>query len=116
MTKQRFQALAQVEGRKPLNVQTPSGKVSEYFASNVFTWKEMRGYLPPNVYDALRDCVDKGGSISRSTADQVASAMKAWSLQLGATHYTHWFQPITGATAEKHDSFFNLDETTKLKY
>lgn len=106
MAQQRFQALAQVEKRKPVEFNIPSGKVSEYFASNVFTWKEMREYLPADVYEALKACVDKGGTISRATADQVASAMKSWSLQLGATHYTHWFQPLTGSTAEKHDAFF----------
>ncbi len=106
MAYQRFQALAQVEKRKPVEFKTPGTKVSDYFASNVFTWKEMREYLPADVYQALKACVDKGENISRATADQVASAMKSWSLQLGATHYTHWFQPLTGSTAEKHDAFF----------
>jgi glutamine synthetase len=106
MSQQRFHALAQVESRKPVEFTVPGTKVSDYFASNVFTWKEMREYLPADVYQALRACVDKGENISRATADQVASAMKSWSLQLGATHYTHWFQPLTGSTAEKHDAFF----------
>lgn len=106
MNSQRFKALEKVESRKPLIVDAPSSKVSEYFASHVFTWKEMREYLPSDVYAALRASINKGANIDRSTADQVASAMKAWSLQLGATHYTHWFQPLTGSTAEKHDAFF----------
>lgn len=87
-------------------VELPNEKVSNYYASKVFTWRQMREYLSAEVYDILRNCVDKGGQIDRSTADQVASAMKSWALQLGATHYTHWFQPLTGSTAEKHDAFF----------
>ncbi|MBI1288149.1 MAG: glutamine synthetase type III [Flavobacteriales bacterium] len=106
MAKQRFQALQEVDRRKPLAVELPSEKVSNYFASKVFTWKQMREYLSAEVYATLRNCVDKGGQIDRTTADQVASSMKSWALQLGATHYTHWFQPLTGSTAEKHDAFF----------
>lgn len=106
MSNQRFKALEKAELRKPLVVETPSMKVSEYFASHVFTWKEMREYLPTEVYSTLKGRIAKGTNIDRGTADQVASAMKAWSLQLGATHYTHWFQPLTGSTAEKHDAFF----------
>lgn len=106
MAQQRFSALQEVNTRKPVEVETPSKKVSDYFASQVFTWKEMREYLPSDVYTTLRTSVDKGSQIDRGTAEQVASAMKAWALQLGATHYTHWFQPLTGSTAEKHDAFF----------
>ena len=106
MAKQRFQALAEVNKRKPLNVLAPSGKVSEYFGSSVFSWKVMRQFLPEDIYAVLRDSVVKGITIDRSTAQQVASAMKAWALEKGATHYTHWFQPLTGSTAEKHDAFF----------
>ena len=106
MSTQRFQALQKVDSRKPLAIDVPTKKVSEYFASQVFTWKVMREHLPADVYDTLRTCVDKGGQIDRGTAEQVAAAMKSWSLQLGATHYTHWFQPLTGSTAEKHDAFF----------
>lgn len=106
MAKQRFQALQEVDRRKPLAVELPNEKVSNYFASKVFTWRQMREYLSAEVYTTLRNCVDKGGQIDRTTADQVASAMKSWALLLGATHYTHWFQPLTGSTAEKHDAFF----------
>ena len=73
MSQQRFHALAQVESRKPVEFTAPGAKVSDYFASNVFTWKEMREYLPADVYQALRACVDKGENISRAAADQVAS-------------------------------------------
>lgn len=106
MAKQRFQALKEVNKRKPLLVEPPGGKVSEYFASNVFSWKVMRQFLPDDIYQILREAVVKGNRIDRGTAQQVASAMKAWALEKGATHYTHWFQPLTGSTAEKHDAFF----------
>ncbi len=102
----RFQALQQVDSRKPQLVTAPSSKVSDFFGSQVFSWKVMREYLPSEAYATLRTSVDKGTQIDRGTAEQVASAMKAWALQLGATHYTHWFQPLTGSTAEKHDAFF----------
>jgi glutamine synthetase len=106
MAKQRFQALEEVNRRKPLEVKLPADKVSSYFASSVFSWREMREYLPNDVYKLLRESVDKGMQIDRGTAEQVAAAMKAWALNKGATHYTHWFQPLTGSTAEKHDAFF----------
>ncbi len=106
MATQRFQALQEVNGRTPVKPTIPNGKVSEYYASQVFTWKQMREFLPSEVHANLRNCVEKGGQIDRGTAEQVAAAMKSWALQLGATHYTHWFQPLTGSTAEKHDAFF----------
>lgn len=106
MAKQRFQALQEVDRRKPVDVKIPEEKVSSYFASKVFSWKQMREFLPGDVYTTLRSCVEKGGQIDRGTAEQVAAAMKSWALGLGATHYTHWFQPLTGSTAEKHDAFF----------
>ncbi|MGB0368597.1 MAG: glutamine synthetase III, partial [Flavobacteriales bacterium] len=106
MAKQRFQALAEASKRKPLNVVAPAEKVSDYFGCNVFSWKVMRQFLPEDIYDILRNSVAKGNTIDRSAAQQVASAMKAWALEKGATHYTHWFQPLTGSTAEKHDAFF----------
>ena len=106
MAKQRFQALAEANTRRPLKVEPPSDKVSDFFATNVFSWKVMRQFLPGDVYNMLRESVAKGTRIDRATAQQVASAMKAWALEKGATHYTHWFQPLTGSTAEKHDAFF----------
>ena len=106
MATQRFQALQEVNRRKPVDVKLPDDKVSNYFASSVFSWKVMREHLSAEVYTTLRTCVDKGGQIDRGTAEQVAAAMKSWSLGKGATHYTHWFQPLTGSTAEKHDAFF----------
>ena len=106
MAVQRFQALQDANRRKPVDVELPDEKVSNYFASSVFSWKVMRENLSVDVYTRLRTCVDKGGQIDRGTAEQVAAAMKSWSLGKGATHYTHWFQPLTGSTAEKHDAFF----------
>lgn len=106
MSKLRFQALNDVNNRKPVHVETPGTKVSEFFGSNVFNWKTMREYLPKDRYVLLRDSVEKGTRIDRGTADQVAAAMKAWAMEKGVTHYTHWFQPLTGSTAEKHDAFF----------
>jgi len=106
MATQRFQALQEVNRRKPVDVKLPEERVSSYFSSSVFSWKEMRQHLPAEVYTTLRTCVDKGGQIDRGTAEQVAASMKSWALGKGATHYTHWFQPLTGLTAEKHDAFF----------
>lgn len=106
MAQQRFEALKEVNKRKPLSIQPPSDRVSEYFATNVFSWKTMKGHLQEDVYSELRACIEKGSPITRITAQQVASAMKSWAISKGATHYTHWFQPLTGSTAEKHDAFF----------
>lgn len=106
MAQERFEALRLVNSRTPVEVKLPGDKVSDYFASQVFTWREMREFLPKDVYASLRNSVDRGAQIERGIAEQVASAMKAWAMQLGATHYTHWFQPLTGSTAEKHDAFF----------
>jgi len=102
----RFLALEQTMGRKPNNFKAPESRVSEYFGSHVFNIKAMREYMTSEAFKAVVDAMENGSKISRGVADQVASGMKAWALNLGATHYTHWFQPLTGSTAEKHDSFF----------
>ncbi len=106
MSMTRFQALAELNTRQPNHVAAPSVKVSDYFGSNVFSPFRMREYLTDDVYEKLMECINMGVRIDRSVADHVASAMKEWAMSKGATHYTHWFQPLTGATAEKHDSFF----------
>jgi glutamine synthetase len=106
MSTSRFQALSELNTRQALLVPPPSAKVSDYFGSNVFSPFRMREYLTDEVYDKLMDCIDHGTRIDRSLADHISSAMKEWAMSKGATHYTHWFQPLTGATAEKHDSFF----------
>ena len=102
----RFLALEETIGRKPQHFEAPATRVSEYFGSRVFNRKAMREYMTSEAYNAVADAMDNGTKINRNIADQVAAGMKAWALNLGATHYTHWFQPLTGATAEKHDSFF----------
>jgi glutamine synthetase len=84
--------------------------VSEIFACNVFGREAMREYLSGEIYESLMHTINEGSMIDRRIADQVAAAMKAWALSKGATHYTHWFHPLNGATAEKHDAFFSPGE------
>ena len=79
--------------------------VEEIFGQNVFTLAKMRERLPKNVYKEVVNVTEHGGELSKESADVVANAMKEWAVENGATHYTHWFQPLTGITAEKHDSF-----------
>ena len=89
--------------------------VEELFASKVFTRATMRERLPKNVYKEVLQVMDRGGELSPAAADVVAKAMKDWAVENGATNYTHWFQPLTGITAEKHDSFVSLpDENGKM--
>lgn len=92
--------------RKPLTPDVPEGKVSHYFGRRVFDAHKMREYLPEDAMKVVEKAMVTGSRIPRDIADQVALSMKEWSISLGATHYTHWFQPLTGSTAEKHDSFF----------
>lgn len=88
-------------------------KLSEYFCDNVFSMDTMREYLTKEAYKSISGAVERGDKISRDIADQIAVALKDWSLAKGVTHYTHWFQPLNGATAEKHDSFFTPIEPGK---
>jgi glutamine synthetase len=101
----RFNSLEKVYDRKPLDVKPPSKKVSEYFAINVFDEVKMQQYLSEEAYRHVKRAIRRGEPIDRKMADAVAIGMKAWALERGATHYTHWFQPLTGGTAEKHDAF-----------
>jgi len=101
----RFSALRDVIQRQPLPVQFPSLRISDYFGENVFNAKSMREYLTDEAYASVMSAAGQGQAIDRRVADQVASSMKEWALSKGATHYTHWFQPLTGSTAEKHDAF-----------
>ena len=103
----RFKALEDVLERKPKHVEFPSDRASNYYATNVFTQEVMQEYLPSEAYKSVMSSIHKGTRLDREMADQVASSMKDWALTKGASHYTHWFQPLTGATAEKHDSFFS---------
>ena len=81
--------------------------VEELFGSNVFTMATMKERLPKNVYKEVKRVMNQGGELSLAAADVVAKEMKDWAVERGATHYTHWFQPLTGITAEKHDSFIS---------
>lgn len=101
----RTQAFHDVLHRKPNHVPF-EGKISEIFGDNVFHTEAMREYLPSEAYKSMLEAIENGTQLDRRIADQVASAMKDWSITKGATHYTHWFQPLTGSTAEKHDAFF----------
>ena len=102
----RFQALSDLLHRQPLKVDPPSSKISEYFGTDVFGINAMKEYLTKTAFDAVMESMDKGTTVDRKMADEIASGMKAWAINKGATHYTHWFQPLTGTTAEKHDAFF----------
>ncbi|MGB5356423.1 MAG: glutamine synthetase III [Eudoraea sp.] len=107
MAIKRFEAVAESTRRKEFTVQE-SGRRSEIFGTQVFNEKRMLQYLTKEAYLRVKDAVLSGSKIDRKIADQVAEAMKAWAISMDATHYTHWFQPLTGATAEKHDAFFDL--------
>ncbi len=100
-----MQAYYDVLHRTPKPIQF-DGKISEIYGENVFHIDVMREYLPSDAFKSMLKVIDNGDRLDRSVADQVASAMKDWAITKGATHYTHWFQPLTGATAEKHDAFF----------
>ncbi|MDP4827585.1 MAG: glutamine synthetase III [Flavobacteriales bacterium] len=101
----RSKAMQDVLHRKPMPQTPPSARISDYYGINVFSQHVMREYLTDEAYELVMAAIDHGTRIDRRVADQIASAMKDWSISRGATHYTHWFQPLTGATAEKHDSF-----------
>ena len=109
----RFKALEHAYNRHPNSYEPPKALISEYFGINVFDKKKMKKYLPEEAYEHVIEAIEKGIRIDRKIADQIASGMKAWAIEMGATHYTHWFQPLTEGTAEKHDTFidFNPDGT-----
>ena len=107
MPKLRFQALAAVQNREQVKTEDLE-KRSSLYGRNVFGENAMRQYLPKNAFISVQNAVVKGDQIKRVTADAIANGMKLWALEKGATHYTHWFQPLTGATAEKHDAFFEI--------
>ena len=106
MSNIRFQALQAVLTRSIPEVKVPGTKISDFFGSNVFDKKKMMDYLSKDAFQSIVSAIEIGEPIPRDMAEQVASAMKAWAMGKGATHYTHWFQPLTGTTAEKHDAFF----------
>ncbi|MBC7923989.1 MAG: glutamine synthetase III [Ferruginibacter sp.] len=104
----RFKALEVAQARPAAVVRAPSSKVSDYYGTNVFGTEAMRSTLTPDTFKKLTRAVESGEKIEADVADAVATAMKAWAISKGITHYTHWFQPLTGATAEKHDAFFDV--------
>jgi len=106
----RSKALDTVQARKTVSVTPPSEKISDYFNTNVFNENAMKQFLSKEAFNAVSNAIKNGQKIDRNVADQVASGMKAWAMSKGVSHYTHWFQPLTGATAEKHDSFFEPTE------
>lgn len=107
MSLSRFKALAYSTMRTFIPIEEISRR-SDLFGSNVFNDKRMLQYLTKDALDSVKSAISSGSKIDRRIADQVAEAMKGWAISMGATHYTHWFQPLTGATAEKHDAFFDL--------
>lgn len=109
MTKLRFKAVATASNRKPLEVQAPIRKTSEYYGEKVFNRKAMAKYLSKETYEAIVNAVDKGETVGRGLAEHVAAGMRMWALENGVTHYTHWFHPLTDGTAEKHDAFVEHD-------
>ncbi len=109
MSTLRFKALSETFNRKPVPVTEPARR-SEIFGDNVFNEKAMRQYLTKDSYKSVMEAIDKGTKIDRGVADHISTGMKEWAISKGATHYTHWFQPLTGATAEKHDAFFETVE------
>ncbi len=109
MSELRFRVVETAFKKKEAPVTVPSERPSEYFAKYVFNREKMFKYLPGNIYSKLVDVMDNGAPLDRSVADAVAEGMKRWATELGVTHYTHWFQPLTEGTAEKHDSFVEHD-------
>ena len=109
MSKLRFDVVQDAFKKKAAAVETPAGKISDYFGELVFNRDKMHKYLDAKTFNALVNCIDNGAHLDRETADGVAAGMKTWALEHGVTHITHWFQPLTDGTAEKHDSFMEYD-------
>ena len=105
----RFQVVEEAFKKRPVEVKVPKERPSQFFGKYVFDRKKMYKYLPKDIYDKMIDVMDNGASLDRGIADSVAAGMKQWALEMGVTHYTHWFQPLTEGTAEKHDAFVEHD-------
>ena len=105
----RFQVIGEAFKKKPLDVKAPSDRPCEYFGKKVFNREKMYKYLPKDVYEKMKDVMDNGAGLDRKVADAVAAGIMQWAKENGVTHYTHWFQPLTEGTAEKHDSFIEHD-------
>ena len=109
MSELRFDVIQDAFKKKAAVVETPDKKTSEYFGELVFNRDKMRKYLDDKTFKAIVNCIDNGEPLDRKTADSVAAGMKTWAMEHGVTHVTHWFQPLTDGTAEKHDSFMEYD-------
>ena len=109
----RFEAVKMALNHKPVAAEKNNSRLSVIFAQNVFTREKMKEYIASNILDELFELMDNEKTLSRDIANSVAIGMKKWAMDLGATHYTHWFQPLTGGTAEKHDAFFDFDDNGK---
>lgn len=105
----RFKAVEETLSREPVLVKEPANRPSDYYGEYVFNREKMFKYLPKKTYDALVDAIDNQKALSREIADSVAAGMKQWAIDMGVTHYSHWFQPLTDGTAEKHDGFIEYD-------
>jgi glutamine synthetase len=110
MAELRFSALKELFNREAVEVSVPAEPVSTYFSSNVFDRQKMERFLSREAYRAVITAIEEGTQISRQIADQVATGMQAWAMDHGVTHFTHWFHPLTDATAEKHDAFVGRGE------
>lgn len=106
----RFKAIDEAVNRKPIQFEAETNRISELFRANVFDRAKMKRYLSREAYESVESAMDEGRKIDRKIAGQVAAGMKVWAIERGATHYSHWFHPLNGATAEKHDAFFMLDK------
>lgn len=109
MSKLRFRVVETAFKKRAAEVPAPAERPSDYFGQNVFNRAKMFKYLPEKAYERITDCIDNGAPLDRETADIVAAGMKKWAIGMGATHYTHWFHPLTEGTAEKHDAFVEHD-------
>ena len=105
----RFKCIEEAFSHKPVNVEMPQERPEKYYGMYVFDRRKMFEYLPHDTFEALCDSIDNKKPISRKVADSVAEGMRRWAIDMGARHYTHWFQPLTGGTAEKHDAFIDYD-------
>ena len=109
MSKLRFRVVETAFKKRAAEIPAPAERPSDYFGQNVFNRAKMFKYLPEKAYERITDCIDNGAPLDRETADIVAAGMKKWAIGMGATHYTHWFHPLTEGTAEKHDAFVEHD-------
>jgi len=114
MAELRFSALKEVFNRQPVATEAPSKKVSDYFGVNVFDLNKMEHYLSKEAFKIVKTAIEEGKSLTREEANNVAIGLKAWAMEMGATHYTHWFHPLTDGTAEKHDGFIEMGDGGRI--